>query len=115
VTKALELARVKKLIGHPLDASVSIYATGKNREVLEQYKDILKDIFIVSSASLLDAKGENAYESPTLEDLSIVIDKAPGEKCQRCWTYDVTTGKNSVFENACERCCMALEEIGVKE
>ena len=115
VTKALELARVKKLIGHPLDASVSIYATGKSREVLDQYKEILKDIFIVSSASLLNTKGEDAYDSPTLEDLSIVIDKAPGEKCQRCWTYDVTTGKNTVFENACERCCTALEEIGVKE
>jgi isoleucyl-tRNA synthetase len=105
---------VKKLIGHPLDASVAIYATGKSREVLEQYKDILKDIFIVSSASLVDSKGEGAYDSPTLEDLSIVIDKAPGEKCQRCWTYDVTTGKNTVFENACERCCKALVEIGVE-
>lgn len=112
VTKALELARVQKLIGHPLDASVALCATGENREVLERYKDILKDIFIVSSASLLSEKQEGAYESPVIEDLSIVIGKAPGEKCQRCWTYDVSTGKNPVFENACDRCCKALEEIG---
>jgi len=113
VTKALELARVQKLIGHPLDASVALCATGENREVLERYKDILKDIFIVSSASLLSEKQEGAYESPVIEDLSIVIGKAPGEKCQRCWTYDVSTGKNPVFENACDRCCKALEEIGI--
>ena len=112
VTKALELARVKKLIGHPLDASVAIYATGPSRDVLEKYKTILKDIFIVSAACILDSKGDSAYESQEIEDLSIVIGKAPGEKCERCWTYDTSTGKNPVYENACERCCNALEEIG---
>jgi isoleucyl-tRNA synthetase len=112
VTKALELARVKKLIGHPLDASVAIQAEGDYRVILEKYQTILKEIFIVSSATLLDGKPGNAYESETIAGLSIVIDKAPGTKCERCWTYDVTTGNNPVYENACTRCCTALEEIG---
>ncbi len=115
VTKALELARVQKLIGHPLDASVAIYATGRNLEILTTYKEILKDIFIVSSASLLAEKQAGAYDSPVIEDLTIVIGKAPGEKCQRCWTYDVSTGKSPVYENACVRCCKALEEIKKEE
>ena len=38
-----------------------------------------------------------------------------GEKCQRCWTYDVSTGKSPVYENACVRCCKALEEIKKEE
>jgi isoleucyl-tRNA synthetase len=112
VTKALEVARVKKLIGHPLDASVAIHAVGENIDILNRYKDILKDVFIVSSASILSEKGSDAFESQEIEGLSIVIEKASGEKCQRCWTYDETTGKNSAFENACERCCKALSEIG---
>jgi isoleucyl-tRNA synthetase len=112
VTKALELARVKKLIGHPLDASVAIYVQGEYRAVLETVADSLKDIFIVSAASILDQKPDNSYDSPDIEGLSILIDKAPGEKCERCWTYETSTGKNPTYENACARCCAALEEIG---
>jgi isoleucyl-tRNA synthetase len=112
VTKALELARVKKLIGHPLDASVAIHAQGDYKTVLETYKDILKDIFIVSAAFLTESKEADSYESPDIEGLSIKIDKAKGQKCERCWTYDLTTGQNLTYENACARCCTALEEIG---
>lgn len=113
VTKALEEARVKKLIGHPLDASVSINVSGAYRETLDGYSDILKDIFIVSDASLADGeKAVGAYESKDVEGLSILIGKAPGEKCERCWTYDVTTGANPKYANSCEKCCTALDEIG---
>ncbi|MBU1171118.1 MAG: isoleucine--tRNA ligase [Proteobacteria bacterium] len=112
VTKALEVARAKKLIGHPLDASVTIHAQGIHHQILGEYSDILKDILIVSSASLMDDKGQMDYSSPDIEGLSIGIGKAPGEKCERCWTYDASTGKDSRFENACARCCAALEEIG---
>jgi isoleucyl-tRNA synthetase len=112
VTKALETARIKKLIGHPLDASVTLFATGTCREVLEPYADILKELFIVSRATLADDDSETDYVSEDIDGLKIGIGKAPGEKCERCWNYDLSTGKDPRFENACARCCAALEEIG---
>ena len=113
VTKALEAARVKKLIGHPLDASVNIKVTGTHADILGEYKDILKDLFIVSASQLVESVSDDAYQSDDIEGLSIEIQKAPGEKCDRCWTYDVSTGANDKYENACERCCNALDEIGI--
>lgn len=115
VTKALEEARVKKLIGHPLDASVNIMVAGKYYDILNEYKDILKDLFIVSASELVEEVAGGSYESSDIEGLSIEIQKAAGEKCERCWTYDVTTGTNDKYANACERCCNALDEIGISD
>ena len=49
VMKALENARVTKLIGHPLDADLTIYAEGDAYETLADMGDFLADFFIVST------------------------------------------------------------------
>ena len=57
VTKALEAARAKKLIGHPLDAAVSIYAPEDLYQHLLPFADDLRSILIVSKASLVSDAG----------------------------------------------------------
>jgi len=47
-------------------------------------------------------------ESP---DLAIVIDKADGKKCERCWNYSTRVGENPRYPTVCERCTEALAEI----
>ncbi|MEJ2656784.1 MAG: isoleucine--tRNA ligase [Desulfobacterales bacterium] len=112
VTKALEEARVKKLIGHSLDAAVIIYTDNELYGILEQYMNDLKTILIVSEASLI--KGEQpdvTFKSVDIEGLSIEIKTASGEKCERCWIRDISVGTDSQHPTICGRCRNALKAL----
>ncbi|MFZ5569216.1 MAG: isoleucine--tRNA ligase [Thermodesulfobacteriota bacterium] len=116
VTKALEAARVQKLIGHPLDAAVTIRAADDLTRLLGEYREELRSLFIVSKAELReDGTLDGACHSSEIDGLSIRVTRAPGEKCERCWVYDVETGKNAAYPNTCPRCQAALAELGKTE
>jgi isoleucyl-tRNA synthetase len=109
VTKALEEARVKKIIGHSLDASTTIYADGDLYDILKKYEDDLKTIFIVSEASLIQGdKPGGIFKSLDVEGLSIQVEPASGEKCERCWIHDISVGADSDQPTICNRCKNAL-------
>jgi isoleucyl-tRNA synthetase len=109
VTKALEDARVKKLIGHSLNASITIYADDDLYDLLEKYKDQLRTIFIVSEASLKkEDKPDGIFKSLDIEGLSIGVKPALGEKCERCWVYDTSVGSDPEQPTICKRCQDAL-------
>ncbi|MEE8479752.1 MAG: isoleucine--tRNA ligase, partial [Desulfobacterales bacterium] len=112
VTKALEKARVDKLIGHSLDASVTISANEDLYNGLYLYVDDLRSIFITSEASLVkDESIPDAYESDEIEGLSILVRPATDDKCERCWIHDTSVGTNSEQPTICNRCRDALEEL----
>jgi isoleucyl-tRNA synthetase len=109
VSKALELARSAKLIGHSLDARVLLEApAGPWRELLAGYRDELASLFIVSQAELAEGLDE-AVAGEEVPGLKIRIEKARGEKCERCWNYATTVGENSAHPTICHRCSAALE------
>jgi isoleucyl-tRNA synthetase len=109
VTKALEDARVKKIIGHSLDAAVIIYADNDLYDILEPYKDNLKTILIVSEASMIKGEAPDVtFKSLDIEGLSIQVESAPGEKCERCWIRDISVGTDSKQPTICNRCRNAL-------
>ncbi len=113
VTKALEEARVKKLIGHPLDASVHVSINDTGMNTLKAYENELRSIFIVSQVSLTeeDLTKDGTYESSSIDGLKISISKAEGDKCERCWIYDASVGTNGEHPTVCKRCQDALENI----
>ncbi len=112
VTKALEEARKIKLIGHPLDAAVEIkLPQSPLKQIIENLTENLNDIFIVSSAQLVDDLDDSVYQAKELEGVSIKISKASGEKCTRCWRFDTTTGNTAEYESTCDRCAQALKQI----
>ena len=43
--------------------------------------------------------------------LSVKIEKALGQKCDRCWNYSEQVGEDSRYPTVCERCSAALKEI----
>jgi isoleucyl-tRNA synthetase len=103
VMKALEEARKEKKIGLSLDAKVHLHLPQKEYSFLQPYEKELKSIFIVSSVALLpQSGGEKGVRAEVL--------RADGEKCERCWNYDVSVGKDQEHPAACGRCIEALRE-----
>ncbi len=108
VSKALELARTEKLIGHSLDARVTLSAPqGPLRDLLNTQADQLASLFIVSQVELVDDL-TGGLSGETITDLRIRVDKAPGEKCGRCWNYATTVGASNDHPEVCERCLAAI-------
>jgi isoleucyl-tRNA synthetase len=103
VLKTLETARTDKLIGSSLEAKVVLTATGKTYELLNRYADELRYIFIVSQVELNQASSGEA--------VSVQVQRADGEKCERCWNYSSRVSESERYPTACERCTAALAEI----
>ncbi len=110
VLKALELKRVEKIIGHPLDACVTIVSTAELAPLLEGASDLLQTLFIVSKVQMLqDIEGEgDFYEGTAVPGLKIAVTRAPGEKCERCWCYSEELGTNSEHPAICPKCTSAV-------
>jgi len=112
VTKALEEARVKKVIGHSLGARVSIYADLEWLPVLKNTAQLDK-ILIVSQVDLVAAEQRDA-EALALEGVAglwVKVQAADGEKCERCWIIDLSVGKDQVHPTLCGRCARVVEKL----
>ena len=110
VTRALEEARANKQIGHPLDAAVTISVEKDMYDTLLPYAGDLREIFIVSKATLVsDKKLDGAYESVDVSGLFVRVEPAAGEKCERCWVHDLSVGTFSDQPTICSRCKDALD------
>jgi isoleucyl-tRNA synthetase len=106
VAKALELARTRKLIGSGLEASVRIAGAPEDLPALLRAKqDVLQTLFIVSGVEL-GGRGPASvqYESQEIPGLTIEVDRAPGDKCERCWTRSPSVGRNAAHPSLCDRC-----------
>jgi isoleucyl-tRNA synthetase len=105
VLKALEEARNQKLIGANLQARVILTAVDPVFSVLERFKNELRYFFIVSDVEV--KKGAGNGDSL----ISVHVDKAPGEKCERCWNFSTHVGEDKNHPTVCERCSPVLKEI----
>ena len=99
VTKALEVARKEKKIGLSLDAHVRLSLPDKLYSVIKPYENELKSIFIVSSVALHLGGDE----------VKVEVARAEGKKCERCWNYDLSVGRDSRHPTLCERCLRVLD------
>jgi isoleucyl-tRNA synthetase len=106
VLKSLEEARNEKMIGSSLEAKVVLTVDEKAFRFLEKYADQLRYIFIVSQVELKDAGDQFGFSYS-----EVVVQKADGEKCERCWNYSTRVGESEKYPTACERCVEALTEI----
>jgi isoleucyl-tRNA synthetase len=104
--KALEAARNEKRIGGGLEAQLRLVAPDSIYPVLERYRDELRYLFIVSSVILEKSPASNGGSGLTFE-----VNKAPGEKCERCWNYSTHVGEDKEYPTVCERCSAVLGEI----
>lgn len=110
LTKALELARRDKIIGHPLEAEVVLSVSGDLEDFLTENWATLKTIAIVSGLIRTDEPPPGAHKSDLVEGLLILVRPAVGEKCERCWSRSESVGENPAFADLCDRCAKVIEE-----
>ncbi|WP_303721828.1 isoleucine--tRNA ligase [Malonomonas rubra] len=107
VSKVLEKARAEKKIGQSLEAKLTLQVPESVKGLLEEYREQLASLFIVSQVELVVelSDGTNAEQ---LAGLKLKVLPADGEKCERCWNFAVSVGENSEHPSICARCVEAL-------
>ena len=99
VNVALEAKRQDKTIGTSLGAHVILRAGGQTGALLEQYRAELPMLFIVSQVELrVDPDAE----------VDVVVRRAEGVKCARCWRVVDGISSDAGLEGLCERCVGAV-------
>jgi len=106
VLKALEEARNQKLIGTGLEAKVTLDVAASLYPVLEKYAEQLRYVYIVSAVEL-----KKSVETNGTGNVKVSVERAPGQKCERCWNYSTHVGESSVYPSVCERCAKVLPEF----
>ncbi|MDY6838498.1 MAG: isoleucine--tRNA ligase [Thermodesulfobacteriota bacterium] len=110
VSKAMEEARVQKVIGHSLDAAVALDLPKEFLETVKPTEEELRAVFIASEVSIVSNRGlEKGPLSHKIPGLAIGIDRAPGAKCERCWIHDLSVGTDHTHQTLCSRCVQALQ------
>jgi len=114
VNKALELKRAEKFIGNSLEAKVQIYLPEEFRSLAESYIEFLPAFFLVSSLKLtresLANVYEGVYESTDIQGLQVIVEKASGSKCQRCWNWSESVGSFEESPDLCGKCYGVLNQ-----
>ena len=113
VNKALEIKRNEKIVGKSLEAEVDLYC-GDLFNKINGFVEELAEIFIVSGVKAF-AEGSGEFDAQTLgaqgeaASVTVTVKKATGEKCDRCWTYSETVGKDAEHPTLCARCASVVK------
>jgi isoleucyl-tRNA synthetase len=105
VSKALEEVRTAKIIGHTLEAAVTL-RVAPGSALLEAVTDLgpaLREALIVSKLDVVEAPVAAA------DGVEAVVAVAPGTKCERCWTRSASVGASASHPTLCARCVGVLE------
>ncbi len=108
--RALELRRKEKFIGNSLEAKLVLGLADDDMRLLGEYLDFLPYLFIVSAVELQPSgqAAEAAYVSGAVPGLMITVERAPGEKCERCWNRSTSVGAAADHPTVCSRCHSAV-------
>ncbi|WKA53581.1 isoleucine--tRNA ligase [Planococcus shixiaomingii] len=109
VLKALEEARAAKTIGKSLEAKVTVYGSEEVKNLLASVDANVGQLFIVSQYEFGGAKDSAPENALQLSKVAVMVEKAEGEKCERCWTISEEIGKNEAHPTLCPRCASVVE------
>ena len=85
---------------------MTLFAGGELADFAESHAEQLRTILIVSELAVLNGEGSFRTE---LEGLSVTVERAAGEKCERCWTRTDTVGSHPAHPTLCARCAAIIE------
>ena len=94
VNAAIEIKRADKYIGSSLEADVQVYLSEEYLEIVKNFN--LSENFITSKAEAKKLINDNnLFKLDAIEGIGVLVKKAEGEKCPRCW---------KIFPGPCIRC-----------
>ncbi|MGV3774312.1 MAG: isoleucine--tRNA ligase [Verrucomicrobiales bacterium] len=99
VLPELERARQSKTIGKSLEAKITLGLPKDLGLSAVKYVPVLRELFNVSQLTLSEAP----TDKPT-----VAVDRADGEKCERCWHWEEDVGKHIDHPTLCGRCSEAV-------
>jgi isoleucyl-tRNA synthetase len=103
VTKAIEEARQSGVVKQGSEARVLLAADGELGELLASRLGDLPALFLVAEVGL---EGAGAGSS-VVPGLRVAVERAPGEKCERCWITR-RLGVDPRHPRLCERCAAVV-------
>ena len=101
VLPELEKARQDKLIGKAPEAKLRI-EQGPGAELAGIPEDTLREMLNVSQVVLAAGKAPG---------VRIVVERADGEKCERCWHFETDVRSHAAHPTLCGRCVTAVTSI----
>ncbi len=114
VMKALETERARGGIGSPLEARVTLVVSDPGlAQACEAHQQELAEAFVVSSIALRTDPSTRAQDSGLAAAAAetgvtglagVSVERAPGQKCGRCWKYLESVGTQAAHPGLCERC-----------
>ncbi|MEW6661629.1 MAG: isoleucine--tRNA ligase [Bacillota bacterium] len=115
VARYLERARKEKLIGSSLQAEVHLYALDETvYGFLKSNEGLLNTLFITSLVLVHRPGAEVPEAAGSCEEISglkVLVQKAQGEKCERCWMYSPTVGGDAEHPALCSRCVEVVQSL----
>jgi isoleucyl-tRNA synthetase len=112
VNKNIERVRKEQELGASLEAKVTLFTTPEMAKTLAKLEDELRFVLITSAAVVVtDDKPDNAIDTE-IEGLSIMVEKAEGQKCTRCWHVREDVGTNASHPDLCSRCVTNVDGDG---
>ena len=112
--KEIEKKRTEGEVGSSLEARVDLAI--KDNELfsfLNRYKEELPTIFIVSEVKLtrVEEVPKEFRQDEGLGGMGMLVGKAGGQKCSRCWNYSRTVGSNEAHSSLCEKCVSVVDKL----
>jgi isoleucyl-tRNA synthetase len=107
ILKALEMARNDKTIRSSLEAGIEIYGNPDTVAFVSENLEFIRVLSIVSHIEIVSEPPRGAdfiHKSTEIGGLTVKVVKAPGEKCERCWTYRTSVGDNPDHPTICHVC-----------
>ncbi len=115
VLKALEDVRRSGQIGSSLEAKVTINTESqKDFDYLKSNFELLPATFIVSQVFLNRVEKIAKGLGDEFPKTEVVIDRADGEKCGRCWNYKIDVGQDHEHKMLCARCISIVKGVEIK-
>ena len=98
----LEKCRQARTIGKSLESKVTVFVTPKtNAEIARKYAEDFRELLNVSQ---LDFQPGGVLPV-------CAVDKASGQKCERCWRWELDVGENPDHPTICGRCVEAIKQF----
>jgi isoleucyl-tRNA synthetase len=99
ILKEIETARAARLIGDSLEADIEITAAGDDEKLLRENSGLFKTILVVAALNVRSGAAEK-----------IIVRKAGGRKCPRCWNWVEGALADGTHPELCRRCAETIKE-----